>query len=122
MTTSPFRAAVEAKDPAALESVLHPDVVFRSPAVFKPYAGREATMVVLRAVFEVFEEFGYAMAVREGDDEVLRFTARVGERAVDGVDIIRYDESGAVTELTVMIRPMSGLHAVAEAMAAKLAG
>ena len=51
-----FRDAVEARDPAAMEAALHPDVVFRSPAVFKPYEGRETVETILRTVFGVFED------------------------------------------------------------------
>jgi len=121
VTDSPFRQAVEAQDADRLTAALHPDVVFRSPAVHAPYTGRDAAMAVLRAVLAVFEQFRYVAEVRAGADEVLRFAARVGDREVDGVDIVRYDPDGLVTELTVMIRPMSALHAVAEAVGAQLA-
>src|SRR5205085_1004091 len=55
----PFRAAVEAGDADAATDLLAEDVVFRSPAVFKPYTGRETVATILRTVFEVFEDFRY---------------------------------------------------------------
>ena len=118
---SPFRAAVEAKDPEAMAALLRPDVVFRSPAVYKPYRGRDATMAVLGAVGEVFEDFRYTGQMRVDDEELLRFSARVGDRELEGVDLVRYDEEGLVRELTVMVRPHSGLVALLEAMGARLA-
>lgn len=117
-----FRAAVEAHDLTAVEAVLHPDVVFRSPAVHKPYEGRAATMVLLGTVFEVFEDFRYVGQIVEDDEEMLRFAARIGDRAVDGIDVLRYDAAGLVTELTVFVRPYSGLTALKDAMAARLGG
>jgi len=45
-----FRAAVESGDSESMTAALSPDVVFNSPAVHKPYEGREATMVVLEAM------------------------------------------------------------------------
>ena len=54
--TSSFRAAVEAKDLDAMRSALHPGVVFRSPVVYRPYEGRDAVMVLLGAVVQVFTE------------------------------------------------------------------
>jgi hypothetical protein len=54
-----LRRALEAKDEAAVERLLAPAVVFRSPALFRPYAGRAATMVFLRAAMAVFEDFRY---------------------------------------------------------------
>lgn len=119
MSDSPFRAAVEARSLDLLSAALAPDVTFRSPAVHAPYEGRDLVLVILGAVLEVFEDFAYQTEIRDGDDEMLRFRARVGEREVDGVDIVTYAD-GLVTELTVMIRPLSALNAVRDAMAAQL--
>ena len=115
-----FRAAVEAGDLDAAEASLSPDVVFRSPVVFKPYEGREATMVLLRAVFEVFEDFRYVDELAGDGSHALIFEARVGDRTLMGLDHMRVDEDGLITELTVMVRPLSGITALGEAMRAKL--
>jgi SnoaL-like domain len=120
MPESRFRGAVESKDLDALLASLSPDVVFRSPVVYKPYEGREAVGMVLAAVLEVFEDFRYVAEVSQGDREVLVFETRVGERELQGVDIIRLGHDGLVAELIVMVRPMSGMHALAEAMRQKL--
>jgi hypothetical protein len=119
MSDSPFRDAVEARSLDLLSAALAPDVIFRSPAVHAPYEGRDLVLVILGAVLQVFEDFAYQGEIRDGDNEMLRFKARVGDRDVDGVDIVTYAD-GLVTELTVMIRPFSALQAVREAMAAKL--
>src|SRR5262245_43415059 len=111
-----FEQAVEARDPDAMAAALAPDVTFRSPVVFKPYEGRDAVMVILRAVVEVFEDFRYVDRL-EGDGSVaLIFNARIGERELDGLDLIELDDDGLVTALTVMVRPMSGTVTLAEAM------
>lgn len=119
--SSAFRAAVEAADPDALERLLHPDVIFRSPAVFRPYEGREATMTVLREVFQVFEDFRYTGELSGDGEHALIFAARVGDKEVQGLDLVVTDDDGLVRELTVMVRPMSGLIALAQTMAARLA-
>ena len=100
--------------------MLAEDVVFRSPAVFKPYEGREATMFVLRAVSRVLEDFEYVDRFEGSDGELLLFSARVGDREVDGIDLLRFDGDGKVRELMVMIRPLTGLQAVVEAMGREL--
>jgi hypothetical protein len=118
---SPFRAAVESKDFGQVEATLAPDIHFRSPAVFTPYEGREDVIALLRVVGEVLgPELSYQWQVREGDREVLCFTSRVGDREVEGVDLLRYDEQGQVSELVVMMRPASALVAVRDAVAAGL--
>lgn len=119
---STFRAAVESKDLQRILGMLADDVVFRSPAVHKPYHGKEATSQLLSAVFRLFEDFHYLAEFASDDGEVLLFQARVGSRDIQGVDVLRLNDEGRVAELTVMIRPLSGLNAVVEGMTALLSG
>jgi len=118
--TIPFRDAMERADESALAASLAPDIEFRSPAVHTPYRGRDAVMPVLRAVLTAVEGLRYVDALRTDHQEVLRFVARAGNREVEGVDLLRFDADGLVSELTVMIRPLSGLIAVREAVGAAL--
>jgi hypothetical protein len=116
-----FREAVEAGDLDAVEALFADDVVFNSPAVFKPYAGKAITAAIVRAVSRVFEDFRYVreLAGPDGRDHALVFTARVGDRELSGCDFIHVDDDGLIDELTVMVRPLSGLQALAEAMGAQ---
>ncbi|GGJ06118.1 nuclear transport factor 2 family protein [Streptomyces brasiliensis] len=116
-----FRKAIEARDLDAVEALLAEDVVFRSPVVFKPYTGRAITAAILREVAQVFEDFRYEreLAGADGRDHALVFTARVGDRELSGCDFIQVDEAGLIADLTVMVRPLSGAHALAEAMGAR---
>jgi SnoaL-like domain len=116
-----FRAAVERRDPDAMAAALHPDVVFHSPAVFKPYEGREATMRLLRHVLAVLEDFRYLDELSGDGSHGLVFAARVGDKTLEGWDYLKLDGDGLITELTVMIRPLSGLIALAQAMGDRLA-
>ncbi len=97
------------------------DATLDSPVAFKPFAGIEQVSVVLRAVFETFEDFHYTDEL-EGPDgtHALIFEARVGDKSVQGLDLLRTADSGEIKNLTVMIRPMSGVIALAEAMAPKV--
>jgi hypothetical protein len=119
-----LRKALETKDAAAVEALLAEDVVFRSPALFKPYAGRAATMVFLRAAMEILEDFRYVRTFTEDDGRghVLMFTASVAGRELEGMDVVSLDEDGLVSEFRVLIRPMTGLVSLAEAMAPRVAG
>ena len=115
MKSDAFRAAAEGKDFSRADELLAPDVVFRSPVVFKPYEGRDVLAVV-----QVVEDFRYVDQVETGDAAALVFKARVGDREVDGVDVLRFDAEGRVRELMVMVRPMSGVNALAEEMGRRL--
>jgi limonene-1,2-epoxide hydrolase len=119
----PFRRAIEARDLDAAVALMREDVVFRSPAVFKPYHGRDAVRRLLEAVMAVFEDFRYTRDIGADDarDHALVFETRVGDKQIEGCDFIQLDEDGAISEFTVMVRPMSGLLALAEAMKVQLA-
>ena len=120
MHSDRFRAAAEAKDFSAIDELFTEDVVFRSPVVFKPYEGRDAVATLLGAVVQVFEDFRYTDQTETGDAAALAFSARVGDRELDGIDFLRFDSDGRIRELAVYVRPMSGVNALAEAMKRKL--
>jgi hypothetical protein len=103
--------------------LLSDDVVFRSPIVFKPYRGRDAARVLLAAVSRVFDDFRYVREIGAPDarDHALVFEARIGDKQIEGSDFLHLDENGSIDELMVMVRPMSGALALADAMTAQLA-
>ena len=117
MKSDAFKAAVEAEDREALTEALAEDVVFRSPVVFKPYEGKPVVSTILiEGALNVFQDFRYRHQIEDGDVAALIFDARVGDRELQGIDLLRFDAEGRIVELTVMVRPMSGLNALAEAM------
>ncbi|MER6671809.1 nuclear transport factor 2 family protein [Streptomyces sp. NPDC000983] len=116
-----FREAIEKWDLDAAEALLAEDVVFTSPAVFKPYPGKAMTAAILRGVSRVFEDFRYVREINDanGRDHALIFTARVGDREIQGCDFLHVDENGLIDEFTVMVRPLSAAQALAAAMGAQ---
>lgn len=116
-----FRAAVEAGDFAALGELLADDVVFRSPVAFRPYEGRAIVAAILRGVGRVFTHFRYVreLADADGRGSALVFETRVDGVSVHGLDLIRLNDAGRISELTVMVRPLSAANALAQAMAAQ---
>lgn len=116
-----FKKAVENLDLAAASDLLADDVEFHSPVAFKPFVGRETVTEVLKNVMETFEDFVYTDELEDGGFSTLFFDARVGEKSVQGVDILRLDDEGKIAHFTVMLRPLSGSIAMAEAMGPKVA-
>lgn len=115
-----FRAAVEAGDVAAAVALFAEDAVFHSPVAHRPYHGRAALGAVLGAVVRVFEDFRYTGEYGGGDGHVLRFAARVGDRELEGVDVLE-ERDGELVALTVLVRPYSAATALRDRMAALLA-
>jgi hypothetical protein len=118
--THPFAQAIVADDHEAAAATLADDVEFRSPAVHKPYHGRDQVEAILRLVATVFENFRYTAEWRDGRTTILFFEANVGDRELQGVDILEDGDDGSIARFTVMIRPLSGLQAVARTMAERL--
>ena len=116
----PFGVAVLADDFEGALATLADDVVFRSPAVHKPYSGKAQVEQVLRLVATVFENFRYVAEWRDGRTTILLFEANVGDRDLQGIDILEENDDGLIDRFTVMIRPLSGLQAVARTMSERL--
>ena len=93
-------AAVEAGDVDAALATLADDVVFHSPAVFHPYEGRDTVGALLHLVFKTFEDLRYTDELRGADGTApgLVFRTRVGERELEGLDLLREDADGRVTD------------------------
>jgi len=121
MTPHPFRRAVEARDLDAMRELLADGVVFNSPVVHRPYQGRDVVARLLGFAAATFEDFRYVDELVDGDRVALIFRARVGDRELQGLDLVHTDADGRVDELTVMVRPMTGLVALGEAMGARIA-
>ena len=117
-----FRKAVEARN---LEDMMAPfaeDAVLHSPITFKPFEGRDAIRGLLSILLEIFDAFDYTDQL-EGEDGTrgLVFRARVGDLAVEGIDIIRFDADGTIRDFTVMVRPRSAAEALLAEVASRLA-
>jgi hypothetical protein len=117
LRSEPFVQAVHSRSREGIEAALAPDVRFFSPVVFRPYRGREVvTAIIVDGAMRVFENFEYVHRFEQVAVAALIFRAEVGGREVDGLDLLSFDEHGLIVELKVMVRPASGLAALAEAM------
>jgi hypothetical protein len=119
--SDPFRDAVLAADHPSMVDALSPEVVFNSPVAFRPFEGREAVGQVLGAVMETFEDFRYTDELEGKTAHALVFAARVGEKEIQGIDLLRFDDEGKIRDFTVLVRPLSATIALAEAMGPKVA-
>src|SRR3569833_222508 len=111
---------VARRDMSKLAALVHPAAVFRSPLAHAPTC--TALTVVLGTVIQVFEDFTYhrELFTDDGLSVVLEFSARVGDRQLKGIDLIRFDDDGKIVEFEVMVRPMSGLQALGAEMGKRL--
>ena len=109
-------------DLAVLADMLADDAVFHSPVVHTPQAGKAKVMAYLGAASHVFGNgsFRYLREIVDGNDACLEFAAEMDGISVNGVDIIRFDDSGKIIDFKVMVRPLKAVNKVWELMAAQL--
>ncbi|MBX3632835.1 MAG: NADPH-dependent 2,4-dienoyl-CoA reductase [Simplicispira sp.] len=118
-----WHAMVAAGDLGELPSILHRKAVFRSPMAHTPYPSAQAVQLILGTVVKVFEDFTYhrTYTSEDGMSAILEFSAKVNGKELKGIDQIRFDEEGKIVDFEVMVRPMSGLQALGDEMAKRLA-
>jgi len=122
-TLQRWHAMLANRDLKALPDLLAPDAVFRSPMAHTPYPGAPVVSMIHNTVINLFEDITYHRELATGDglSVVLEFSARVGDKQLKGIDLIRFNEQGQIIEFEVMIRPLSGLQALGEEMGRRLA-
>jgi hypothetical protein len=117
-----FRRAVEAQSLEDMIAVFAEDAVLHSPITFHPFEGRDAIRQLLGILLEVFQEFRYTDELRAADGTLaLIFRARVGERELEGLDLIRFDDDGLIRDFTVMVRPRSAIELLLREVGSRLA-
>ena len=120
---SRWHEMLTSQDMSVLSELLDDEVVFRSPVAFNPYSGKQVVFFILSNVIQVFENFTYHREFysEDGLNVVLEFSANIGDKKLKGIDMIRFNEQGAIVEFEVMIRPKSGIEALANLMGQRMA-
>lgn len=110
-------------DPALLSELLAEDAVFHSPVVHTPQAGKPIVTAYLVAASHVLgnEAFRYVRELVDGDEMMLEFVTELDGITINGVDIIRWNADGKISDFKVMVRPLKAINKVWEMMGAQLA-
>ncbi|MBK8284104.1 MAG: nuclear transport factor 2 family protein [Ahniella sp.] len=113
---------VRTQDASGLPALLAEDAVFHSPVVHTPQRGRKLAAGYLAAAFQVFfhPSFRYVREIVGDTDAMLEFETEVDGILVNGVDMIRWNAAGQITDFKVMLRPLKAINVIHERMAAML--
>lgn len=108
-----FRIAVEARQIDAIAEAFTEDAVLHSPVSFKPVEGRAAIRALFTVLLEVLADFRYTDQLESNDGtHGLIFRGRIGDRELEGLDLLRFDASDKIHDMTVMVRPRSAIEAL----------
>jgi hypothetical protein len=117
-----FRRGVESGDVGVMMEAFADGAVLHSPITFTPFEGKEAIARLLGILMQVFEDFRYTDELTAEDGtKALVFRTRVGDREVEGLDLIRFDDAGLIRDFTVMVRPRSAIEALLREVSSRLA-
>jgi hypothetical protein len=113
---------VRTQDPSGLPALLAEDAVFHSPVVHTPQVGKKLAVGYLGAAFRVFfnPSFRYVREIVGDKDAMLEFETEVDGILVNGVDIIRWNDQGQITDFKVMLRPLKAINVIQQRMAEML--
>jgi hypothetical protein len=106
----------------ALSAILHEDAVFHSPVVHTPQRGKRIVMAYLGAAAQTLgnDSFRYAKEIVDGPHVMLEFETEMEGIAVNGIDLITFDDDGLITDFKVMVRPLKAVNKVWEMMGKQL--
>jgi len=124
--------------PGGLDALLADDVVFYSPVVFTPGAGKDVAKLYLQAAEATIggaseksaredssdqreSKFQYSKQVLTGNHAILEFETEMEGKYVNGVDIITCDDDSRIVEFKVMLRPLQAVNLLHERMREMLA-
>ena len=121
-TLETWHELVRTHNPTGLAALLADDVVFHSPVVHTPQVGKAITHLYLSAAFKVFfnESFRYVREITGPRDAMLEFQVDIDGIAVNGVDLIKWNEEGRIVEFKVMLRPLKAVNLIHQKMGAML--
>jgi SnoaL-like domain len=124
-----FRDAVDRRDVAGMIETMATDVELHSPTTLAPVKGRDRVHRVFLILAEIFEDFEYVRtfdgALVSADPDIvsshaLMFRCRIADEQLEGVDILDINRTDQIMGFTVLIRPSSGLQALADSIAERM--
>ena len=119
-----LEAAAENHDADALIDCFAPDIIIRSPITQRiRFSGIEQASDLVRRVFEIISDVRVYETVGEGQpSQVIFWRCRVRGHYLEESILLRVADDGRIKEMTVFMRPVPGLLALAVKLASSLAG
>jgi hypothetical protein len=115
-------AMTAGKDYAGLDRLLADHVVFRSPVVHTPQKGKPITAKYLASAMRLLgnSSFRYVETWLSKRSAVLEFETELEGLAINGVDIIHWNDEDKIISFKVMVRPLKAINILHESMAKAL--
>ena len=117
----PYSDALEGWDQRAIIGSLADDVVIRVAVHDAPMRGKDTAEFLFGVLQAELGELTITDEIVEDDKAVVLFETSIGDLHAQGLNVIRFDESGTIADLTVFFRPLATLARIAEVVGARMA-
>jgi hypothetical protein len=105
-----------------LVALLADDVVFHSPVIADPgFEGRDSVATLLAIVLDAVTDVEYTHELGDEGARILVNNARVLGKPMKATTLLAFDTDAKTREIWVMVRPLTGVVAIAEAIGPQLA-
>ena len=123
MDLHPYAQAWAARDLDRLLSLLSDDVIFHSPFVSEPgFEGRDSTAVIFAIALDAFKDDQYTHDFGDERSRMLVANSRVLDTSIKTTTVLEFDVEGRIREIWMMVRPLIGLTALAQAVGQAIEG
>lgn len=112
---------VAERDLVALETVLAEDIAIGAPPYWEKLRGRPLVHYLLGRIVHTIEDFTYQREWQDENELALEFSGHVGDRQLQGIDLITLNERGVIQNLDVLMRPVDAVLSLREVIAPQMA-
>jgi hypothetical protein len=117
MEPHPYGQAFAARDLDRLGSLLADDVVFHTPDIaHPPFQGHDSVATVLAMVADAITEVEYTHEVGDESTHILVSDGRLLGKPIKVATVLGFDADGRIGEIWVMVRPLTGVVGIIEAI------
>ena len=104
MSAHRFARAAESHDPAQIAALLAKDVTFHAPVLTQDLHGKDLTLRFLGEATRLIENLSYTDETTDGERAFLFWNGIIGNRQISGVTVLAADDTGLISDITVLLR------------------
>jgi hypothetical protein len=109
--SNPLLDAFDARDLDRLLRTLADDVIFYSPIISVPFRGKEEVGDLYAVLFETLGETTYTAGAAYPEGAMVSWRSEIRGTELEGTTRLRSNDQGLIEEITVTLRPFSGIAA-----------
>ena len=117
----PYSRALGSWNHEGLMSALADDVVIRVAVHDAPMEGKQVADFLFGVLSDELSDVAVTEEIVEGDKAVVLFETSIQDQNAQGLNVLHFDNSGRIGDLTVFFRPLASLSLIAEVIAARMA-